>query len=418
MPSVREPGGDYEAGMAAFSDGRYEQALVHLEALGGDQSPKATLARFYAGQAHLRLGMRRFGEQRFAAAADHFRRAAAANPSAGGLCRYLATCYMAMRRHDLAALEMAKAVDEHPDDVDTRIRFALLTWKSGQVDRAIEILRRGLETLPDEPDLLYQLGTMVGSEERYEEAIDLLRRCLDRNPNHGRAHARLAQCLGAINRAEDALEHLRHAQRLDPNDAMTAFQLSLLSGQAPARARGGDLRLREPVVLDLNDRRAIERLAAMIQEEPEFVDAFLSLPASDVDREVFGALLRVVERAIEEHPQYADLRFRCGQILARLGRVNDAVTQAEQALAINPHYVNALIQIAQLYQTTDRADEAIARLQHAIDLGANYPDVHYLLGQLYQSRGCVAEARWAYEHALNLNGRFDAARRALSALVA
>lgn len=418
MRSAPEPGGDYEAGMAAFHAGDYELALAHLEAVEPASSAHANMARFYVGQSHLRLGMKRFGEKRFAAAADHFRRAADINPSGGGLCRYLETCYVRLRRYDLAAAELARKVAQHPDDIEACVRYALATWKSGEPRKAEDILRRALAARPTEPELLYQLGTMLGAEDRYEEAIDALRRCLVHDPNHGRAHQRIAQCLGVVQRPVEALEHLQHAQRLLPNDGMVAFQLSLLAGQFQARLRPADLRLGESVVLDLHDRRAIERLSQMIHEEPEFLEAFLSLPASEVDREVFAALLTVVERAIDRHPRYADLRHRCGQILTRLGRVDEAVTQVEHAVAINPHYVNALIQLAQLYQTTCRNEEAIVRLQQAIDLGANYPDVHYLLGQLYQSQGRTEEARWAYERALHLNGRFAPARDALMTLVA
>ncbi len=418
MTSADMPEGAYEAGMAAFGAGDYETALRHLDTIAWGGSAQATLARFYTGQAHLRLGMRRFGEKRFAEAADHFRHAASANPVAGGLCRYLATCYIALDRLDLAAAELGKAVEADPDDVEARIRFALATWKNGQSARAEEILRTGLARRPNDAELEYQLGTLLGSEGRFDEATDLLRSCLEHDPSHARAHARLAQCLGVQERPDEAMEHLREAQRLEPNNGLIAFQLSLLSGQAQARMPLPNAGLRPPVVLDLNDRRAVDRMATIIREDPEFLDAFLSLPTSEVDRDVFAALLAIVRRAIEECPQYADLRLRCSQLLARLGRIDEAVDQTREALRINPHYVNALIQLAQLYQTTRREDEAIARLEQAIRLGANYPDVHYLLGQLYQSRGRVVEARTAYERAVRLNGRYDPARRALASLVA
>lgn len=79
--------GVYEAGMAAYHAGDYRQAIVRLEAVADGTSMRAALARFYAGQAHLRLGQDLYEEGRYATAAEHFRRAAALNPSAGGLCR-------------------------------------------------------------------------------------------------------------------------------------------------------------------------------------------------------------------------------------------------------------------------------------------------------------------------------------------
>lgn len=418
MPRSSEPKGAYEAGMAAFSAGRYEEALTHLKGVAGGPHPEGAVSRFYVGQSHLRLGMARLNQGRYAAAAAHFRRAASANTVPGGLCRYLATCYVAMDRPDRAADELARLVKAASDDVEARIRYALATWKSGRIAEAEQILRDGLARQPDEPELLYQLGTLLGGHDRYDDAIPLLARCVHLAPDHGRAHGRLAQCLGVRGRTNEAIEHLQHAQRIDPNDAIVAFQLSLLYGQVRAKPRNARPAFTPPIVLDIHDKRAIDRLAVMIRENPEFIDSFLALPDSAVDKEVFAALLGVLERAIQECPQYADLRHRCSQVLARLGRVEEAVAEAERALAINPRYVNGLILLAQLYQTTDRQVAGIIRLEEAIELGANYPDVHYLLGQMYQARGYIEEARSAYERALTLNGRFDAARNALSALVA
>jgi len=411
-------GREYEAGMAAFSAHRYEDALAYLEPLADGHEPQNTVARFYVSLAHLRLGMQRMHARRFAAAAEHFRRAASVNPVTGGLCRYLATCYIALHRDDLAAEQLAEAGELAPEDVDTRIRHALATWTSGRPDRAREILREGLALRPDDPELLYQLGVMLAGEDRYDEAIEQLERCVRLAPDHGRAHLRLAQCLGVVRRTDAALEHLQHAQRIDPNDAMVAFQLSLLYGQVQGQSPARTPSFRMPIVLDVHDRRAIDRLAAIIQENPDFLDAFLSLPVSEADEDVFGALRHALERAIERCPHYADLRHRYSQVFQRLGRLEEAVTEAERALAINPRYVNALIQLAQLYQATDRQAAAIERLQQAIALGADYPDVHYLLGRMYQAAGRIEAARSAYERALQLNDRFDAARQALAALAA
>jgi tetratricopeptide (TPR) repeat protein len=410
---------DYEAGMAAFNAGDYPQALAHLEQIADGNSLKGTLAAFYVGQAHLRLGMQRFNDQQFAAAATHFRHAEQANPVPGGLCRYLATCYSALGRTELAAAELEKAVNAEPNETDTRIRLALTAWKTGQAKRAVEILEDGLARRGDHAELACQLGTILAAEERYEEAAAALRRALDDDPDHLRALVRLGLCYGMLGRTDDAIDALQRAQQRDPNNGMIAYQLSLLHGRATTtRSRDPRASWRPPIVLDTDDTRAIERLAAMIEQDPEFVEAFLQLPESHVDGQLFAAVLRAIEKAIERRPAFADLRHHCSRVLARLGRVDQAIEQAERALAINNGYVQGLIQLAQLYQITDRAEIAVSRLRQALELGANYPDVHYNLGQLLQRLGRADEARSAYERALELNEHYAAARDALAAMAA
>ncbi|MCH9058597.1 MAG: tetratricopeptide repeat protein [Planctomycetes bacterium] len=52
----------------------------------------------------------------------------------------------------------------------------------------------------------------------------------------------------------------------------------------------------------------------------------------------------------------------------------------------------------------------------AVRAGADYADVHYLLGNLYRDQGQILKAKSAYRNALVINGRYEPARKALSAL--
>lgn len=409
---------DYEAGMASFSERDYRTALAHLEQIAEGASIKATLARFYVGQSHMRLGMERYLQGRFAAAAEHFRQAAAQNPAGGGLSRYLAACHAALGRNEAAAVELARLLDVHPEDVETRTRLALCCWKSGDSGRAERILRDGLAAMPEEPNLLYLLATLLASQEAYAPAIELLESCLRADAGHARAHVRLAQCSGAQGRAPEALAHLQTAQRIEPNDPDIALQLSVLTSGGQQAAAKPCVELASPRVLDLCDKHAVGRLADAIAADSEFVDAFLSLPTSSADEDVFRVVLEAVTTAAERHPDYADVHRQCSRVLARLGRLDEAVTTAERAVTLNPHYIAGLIQLAQLYQATDRNTDGIERLEQALAYGANYPDVHYLLGQMYQAEGRTDDARSAYTRALTLNGNFTAARDALSVLAA
>jgi len=144
----------------------------------------------------------------------------------------------------------------------------------------------------------------------------------------------------------------------------------------------------------------------------------LGLPESDIDRRVFVLLARTLERALELHPSFADLRYHCSRVYARLGRTDEAIAAAEGAVRVNPRFVQALIQLGRLYAGTQRNTEAIERLLEAIDAGGDYPDVHFLLGEMYRGHGDLRRARGAYERALKLNANYTQARRALEALAA
>jgi tetratricopeptide (TPR) repeat protein len=167
-----------------------------------------------------------------------------------------------------------------------------------------------------------------------------------------------------------------------------------------------------------DDLRGIEELSRIIEIDPDFVDAFLSIPAGDLDEQVFAMLLRTLEAALERQPEHAELHYHCGRVLQRLGRNEAAIDENEKAVRIDPMFTRALIELGRLYHQTDRRDDATTRLEQAIEAGAEYADVYYLLGNLYRDKGEITLARSAYRRALDINTGYEEARQALAALTA
>ncbi len=409
----------YTQGVSAYEAGRYRDAIAHLAPLlSTGQSATAILSRFYLGQAHYHLAVELFERRRYRDAADHFKSASTVNPSGGSFARFLAECYAHLGRLDVAADHWEVVLREQPDNIDARIRLALARWKQGQPIEAIAALREGLMIAPDHPELTYQLGVCLAADGDLADAERLFEKTVALDPEHAGAYERLAQCCGADQRAGAALLHLKKAQRLDPANPRIAWQLALLAGDLARTGHEPEVQLRRPAEPRPLRDDDLDALGELVVRDPDFLDAFLSLPESQVDREVFTALAATLHRALEKHPEFADLHYHAGRIHRRLGQTAVAAGHAEQAVAIHPKFTSALILLARLYAETDRSADAIGRLERAVDAGGDYPDVHYLMGRLYQQRGDARQARRAFERALDLNAAFDAARNALEALPA
>ncbi|GMV98091.1 MAG: tetratricopeptide repeat protein [Phycisphaerae bacterium] len=415
----------YRAGIAAFTAGEYAKAiglLAPLTAEGGrrgrDLRPpggQGMPARYYLAQAHYRLAVRLFESRRLQEATKHFLAAAQINPAGGDYGRYLADCYTQAGQFDLAARELSARLDREPDDAEARIRYALTLWKQGNAVEALAALREGVRRQPLHAELHYQLGVMLAAENDLAEAQRLFERAIALEPAHAKAHERLAQCCALMSRHERALAYLQRAHQLDAANHRIAMQLNLLAQSLIAQ--GQEVRIDwQPARSGRPDARAIERLGEVIIKEPEFVEAFLSLPETEVDAEVFSTLAAILEQALHKHPEYADLHYHCGAVYRRLGQDQAALRHAERAVEINDRYVNALILLAGLYARNQRWQEGVERLEQAIRAGGDYPDVHCLLGRLFQSGGDVGRARRAFERALQLKQDYSEAREALAAL--
>ncbi|MHC4696528.1 MAG: tetratricopeptide repeat protein [Planctomycetota bacterium] len=351
-------------------------------------------------------------------AAEAFSRAARGGSTDETLASYLAACLIGQGKAGAAAKYFSKAAEDGAGPPAARIRHGMALWLSGKRDEAVAALREAIRDDPECAELHFQLGTLLTSLEQYEEAELRFTQALSIDRNHTEALVSLALCCGLRDAPGESVRHLQTAQTRRPHDA----RIGLLLAQAAKamRQKGHAQRVQAdlPETERLSDEKGIAELSLVIETEPDFVDAFLSIPVGEVDERVFAMLLETLQAALERQPEHAELRYHCGRVLERLGRQQDAIDETERALQLDPRFTRALIELGRLYQQTDRQADAAMRLEQAVEAGAEYADVFYLLGNLYRARGEVGRARTAYRRALLINERYEAALQALASLPA
>jgi len=370
----------------------------------------------YEAADQVRRGVCLLNAGRYDEAAAAFSKAEQLGSTDRSLSSYIAGCLVGQERTDEAARQWAQRVGDAPRDSVSRIRHAQALWAAGKAGSAIEALRQAVGDDPECAELHLQLGTMLAATEMFDEAELRFTQALSIDREQAEALTNLALCCGARGAASEAVSHLQRAQARRPHDARIGL---LLAEAAKAMQQQGlAVRVRASIADGEAgvDRPGIEELSRLIEGDPDFVDAFLSIPAGEVDGRVFAMLLSTLEVALERQPEHAELHFHCGRVLDRLGRRDDAIGANERAVEINPTFIRALIELGKLYRDTDRTEDATTRLEQAIVAGAEYADVYYLLGNLYRDQGQVSRARSAYRRALAINNRYEAAQQALAAL--
>jgi Flp pilus assembly protein TadD len=373
------------------------------------------LQAHFLAERDLRRGICLLNAGQFDDAALALSRAAVHRPGAQTIATMLAACFLGRGDPTAAAAQFGRATHDSPSDPVARIRHALALWSDGRRDRGIDVLRETVRIAPEHAEVHFQLGVLLLDRDARDEAELRFVQAVNLQSDHTEARVHLAMCRVLRGDPEEALEHLRHAQRTRPDDARVALLLAQAAQSVRQRGRAVDVRAAMPPE-PKDDLRGIEELAALLEREPDFVDAFMALPPGEVDLAVYAVLLRTLEKALERAPEAAELHFHCGQVLTRLGRMQEAIDANERAVGIQPRYTRALIALGRLYEKTERTVDAMRRLEQAIEAGAEYADVFYLLGNLYRHRGNVRHARRAYTKALSINERYKPAREALQAL--
>lgn len=392
-----------------------------MTAIKTKSAPSAVLVerltrRFEADQ-FVRRGVCLFNAAKYDEAIGLFARADALGATEKSLAAFAAACHLGKDRPGAAGEIFAKQSQNDPDCATHRIRRALALAEAGDVASAITLLRDAVRDNPESAELHFQLGSLLAGQDRYEEAELRFTQAINIDREHAEALVSLGLCRGVRQSPGEAVQHLQKAQALRPHDARIA--LLLAEAAKASQQQGHAVRIKAAVPADeCDDRRGIDELSRVIETDPDFVDAFLSIPAGMVDAAVFAMLLETLQAALERQPEHAELHYHCGRVLDRLGRRGDAIGENEKAVALNPNFTKALIELGKLYQATDRAADAATRLEQAIAAGAEYADVYYMLGNLYRVQGQIGRARSAYRKALAINERYEAAHRALAELPA
>jgi len=381
-----------------------------------NQDLSAQLNAHFQAENDVRRGVCLLNAGRYDEAAVAFSRAAVHKRNSAPLASYMAACCSGKSETSAAVEHFSKAVERDDKDVTARIRHALALWADGREEESIEALRAAVAVTPESAELHFQLGTLLANRGLYEEAELRFTQARNLDRNHTQALMGLAMCCGLRNAPDEAVEHLQRAQTRRPDDATIGLMLAQAAKAAQQLGHAVGVRATMPKEGPEVDQRGIEELLTVIQNEPDFVEAFLSVPQDQIDPRVFSVLLSALQRALEHQPEHAELHYHCGQVLARLNRPHEAIVANERAVGIDPKHVRALIALAHLYRLVDRPREAAERLEEVVAAGVEYADVFCLLGHLYRERGQYGRARSAYHRALCINDCYQDAREALATL--
>ncbi len=376
------------------------------------------LRRFFEARDHVRRGICLLNARSYDRAADEFSVAMRLNPESEHLGSYLTRCHVGRGDYGAAADEMARLIDDDPDDITSRVRHAMLLWKRGDSRAAIKSLRDGIAYAPDCAELHFQLGTLIAAAGGGEEAELRFTQALSLDSRHTEAMVSLAMCYAAGAQARRALGLLRRAQGIQPGNARIGQLLSMALRACPADADvpGNGAAMPADDVADEGD--AIDELCSLIDANPEIVDAFLDPAEHDADEDVCPLLRIAVERLLDQRGDRAELYYQHGRLLDRLGVADEAIVSIDRAVSLDPDCVPALIQSAKLHRRARRHEKAIGRLEHVVALGRRYADVYATLGQLYQDVGEPVRARRALRQAIHINGNYATAKESLETLSA
>lgn len=253
----------------------------------------------------------------------------------------------------IARLEALAA--EHPDFYAAHHKLADLYYREGQYFLAQSSLERALAIHPDVTMNLVTLARCHMNMKETEQAVAVYRRAIDSTSSKGAIIAELGRLLLVSGRTEEAIRELRAAFELMPGDIETVEPL------VDAMQRVG------------HGIEATVLMRQKLDERPELIAVRAELAGLLAKDGKLPEALSLLEAGLAEDPDQPDLTNALVQILidpvhGDASRVSDAVSRMERVCAnMKKPDARLLYTLAMAYMRQGNTGQAITTAQAALE---------------------------------------------------
>lgn len=280
-----------------------------------------------------------------------------------------------MGKHELANKKLAKLVEDNPENIGLRARYARLLWSSnpGEAERQFEILH---ELSPNDPEIIYSLALVKKEHKQYNSAENMFQMLLTMQQYEDAAHYNLAEIAELQGDNEGALKHY----------------YEVTTGQSYGTAV---VRITE--ILG-KENRTEEALSYIQQEKTKQDGPYLeTLYLIEADIHSQANQLKLAENAltagIESFPQSTRLLYARAMLYAQIDYISAAEKDLKYVLSIVPDNAAALNALGYtLADRTERYEEAAEYIKRAYALTPNDPAVMDSMGWVAFRMGNNQEA--------------------------
>ncbi len=206
---------------------------------------------------------------------------------------------------------------------DAKVNLAALLVQRGAVNEAERLLVETLSAQPRDAQALSVLGSIRFSQQRVDEAEALFRKAVEGRPEDAKSHENLGAALATLGRFGEALGEYETARDLGSAGASLHTNLAVLYMQTGKvdRARDGFVRAAESA--------------------PESADTHVNLARYLLQMNELDGALESIRTASALLPGDPTPLLLEAQVLARLGRSNEAGAVAREVLKLDPNSADA-----------------------------------------------------------------------------
>ncbi len=269
--------------------------------------------------------------------------------------------------------------------------------RRNQLAEALTEIRAGLRQAPELTEGHLGLGHVYRAQGKRPEAEAAYRQALAMDPALAEAQVALGALALGAGRSDEGLRRLQSAVERSPTSILARVSLArLLAAQGKLGEAVGQLEalpvgpVPDPRVAVLSGSlynrtqqldKTIALLLPLTKKVPPIADALYLLSGAYLGKGNYPAALGVVDE-LAQVARSPLILFRRGQILARMGRAKEALTQLTEAGKRDPELPGLHLELASTYLRLGRADEARREAQAARAVTPTDVGPYALLGSM------------------------------------
>ncbi len=251
---------------------------------------------------------------------------------------------------------------------DSHLKLGDLYRKKGDMDKAADSYRRGLELNPVLATRFIDEGKRAFESGNFQLVIEPLTIHLILFPKDIEATYLLGQTYEAKDDNDNALIYYNKTLELDANRSDVLYKMVDIYKENESHEMVIDT-LKKVIALDADDANAhyLSALSYLALEQPD------------------SALSSLIE-TVRIQPENVDAQFQIGMLYQNKNDIDNAIAYFEKTIELDPKNPVPFFRLGRIYQ--DRKDEnnMIRVYQPALIIEPNHPDIHHTLAVVFENR--------------------------------
>lgn len=187
-----------------------DSSLLADGAPGGSQSPD-----FEHGVAAIR-------DEKFEEARAHFEKVVAADPRNAQAVFYLGVAQQSLGALSAARTSYQKAIELSPQLADAWVNLTATLLDAGDAAAALPVIDRGLARHPEHPGLLYNRALALSAQRQFQEAVPAFRSALEADPSNVEIKFGYAEALVLAGSKDEGLKLLGELAQSDSPEVLAS----------------------------------------------------------------------------------------------------------------------------------------------------------------------------------------------------